>query len=99
MNYIDRLAQGIRGEVRPEDLPEGDLGELFRLYALLVRVKGVDTTAADVHDAWAVWMSGQDAEHESIRPFEELDRPTRAEDVPYLRAVLAIAARYDSKAT
>ncbi|WP_425547664.1 DUF7701 domain-containing protein [Brevibacterium daeguense] len=33
---------------------------LFLMYAVLMRTKGAETTASDVHDAWSAWMSGVD---------------------------------------
>ena len=94
MNYIDRDAKEIRSEL-PEgsDLPSGDLDALFRLYALLLLVKGSDVSAQDVHNAWAVWMSSTDPAHESIKPFNELDRGTRREDDVYVSAIKKVASK------
>jgi hypothetical protein len=66
--------------------------DLFRLYALLVRVKGEAVTAEDVHDAWSIWMLGQRADHESMKPYAELDPSTREADDPFLEAIRAVAA-------
>jgi hypothetical protein len=87
LNYIDQLAQRIREEVPPDALPEGDTTSLFRLYALLGLAKGQAVTAKDVHDAWAVWMTGRDPDHSSIEPFQELSPSTRSEDAPFLAAI------------
>lgn len=93
LNYIDRDAKLIR-----ECLPNGtdvpaDSDQLFRLYALLMRSKGTETLATDVHDAWSAWMIDVDPEHESIRPFDELDAETKSEDSPFLVAIRRAAQR------
>lgn len=85
--YLERDADLIRACL-PDgvEAPEGS-DTLFLMYAVLMRAKGADTTASDVHDAWSAWMIGVDPEHESIRPFAELDVETRGEDGPFLRAI------------
>lgn len=74
------------------DAPDGS-DELFLMYAVLLRAKGSDSQAADVHDAWSAWMIGVDPGHESIRPFGELEPETRREDGPFLIAIGAAAVR------
>lgn len=87
MNYIDSLAMRI-GQSLSEDLrPKEDALTLYRLYALLALVKGRDVTLENVHDAWATWQSASDPDHESIRPFAELDEETREKDRPYMAAI------------
>jgi hypothetical protein len=94
MSYLDKTAQAIRDAVPPDLLPaEDDLDQLFRLYAVLARAKGQATTASDVHDAWSAWMLGRGQEHESMRPYEELDSETRREDAPFLKAIRQVAAK------
>ena len=63
------------------------------MHAVLLRAKGSDAQAADVHDAWSAWMIGVSPGHESIRPFEDLESETRREDSPFLLAIRAAAAR------
>jgi hypothetical protein len=93
LTYFDQTARAIRERVPAELLPdERGTDDLFRLYALLVRVKGEAVTAEDVHDAWSLWMLGQHADHESIKPYSELDRTTREADHPFLEAIRAVAA-------
>jgi len=91
--YLERDADLIRGCL-PDgaEAPEGS-DALFLMYAVLMRAKGADTTASDVHDAWSAWMIGVDPDHESIRPFGELDAETRGEDGPFLRAIRAAAGK------
>lgn len=86
-SYLDRDADLIR-KCLPMGVsaPQGS-DELFLLYAVLLRAKGVDTQASDVHDAWSVWMSAREPGHESIRPFAELDAETKGEDQPFLAAI------------
>lgn len=90
--YLERDADLIR-QCLPAgaEAPDGS-EELFLVYAVLLRAKGADTQAADVHDAWSAWMVGVDPDHESLRPFEELDAETRREDSPFLTAIRAAAA-------
>lgn len=94
MSYLDDTAQAIRAEVPADVLPDEDgLDELFRAYALLVRVKGTATTAEDVHDAWALWMQARHGDHHSIKPYDELDPGTRREDAPFVEAIRRVAER------
>jgi hypothetical protein len=71
--YIDRASEAIEREM--PDQPT----ELLDLYLLLALRKGVDISAEDVHDAWAIWRSRTKADHPAIVPFEAL-----AVDVQYL---------------
>lgn len=90
-SYLERDADLIR-EFLPVgvEAPDGS-DDLFLVYAVLLRAKGAETRASDVHDAWSAWMLGVEPEHESIRPFSELDAETRDEDGPYLAAIRAAA--------
>ncbi|MFS0729625.1 hypothetical protein ABC270_06020 [Curtobacterium sp. 1P10AnD] len=93
--YLKRDADLIRACL-PDGVEEPDGSEpLFLMYAVLLRAKGVDTTASDVHDAWSAWMIGVDPDHESIRPFSELDAETRGEDGPFLVAIRRAAQKRD----
>ncbi|WP_098731297.1 DUF7701 domain-containing protein [Brevibacterium epidermidis] len=92
-NYLELDAELIR-KCLPggADVPEGS-DSLFLIYAVLLRSKGADVDASDVHDAWAAWMVGVDPDHDSILPFENLDKATRREDSPFLVAIREAAAR------
>ncbi len=92
MNYIVDMAQRIRRELSPELIPEGDTDSLFLIYAVLALALGAKVTARDVHDAWAAWMSQQNPAHESIRPFDELDEETQAQDEPFAEAIRRVSA-------
>ncbi|MHB1343972.1 MAG: RipA family octameric membrane protein [Thermoleophilia bacterium] len=85
--YLDDLATVIRAYVPENRVPEGDVDELFRLYAVLLRGKGADVTQSDVHDAWSVWMATRDGRHESLVEYEDLDEGIRAEDRIFATAI------------
>lgn len=91
--YLQRDADLIK-ECLPEgtEVPE-DADDLFLMYAVLLRAKGHETQASDVHDAWSAWMIRVDPGHESIRAFGELDAGTRQEDGPFLVAIRKAAQR------
>lgn len=95
MTYIEEIAEEIRAELGPDQLPnEGDPDSLLRAYAVLARSKGSAVSAEDVHDAWAAWMIDIDPSHSALRPYRELDEETRSEDAPFLKAISAVAARH-----
>lgn len=89
MDYLTAIAEAIRAEVPPAH-QDGDR-ELFLIYALLVRAKGVETTAEDVHDAWAVWKSMRSLDHDALVPFEQLSGEVQAQDAPFLDAIHRVA--------
>lgn len=92
MSYLDELAHRIRGELPAGfDAPQ-DADDLFLLYAVLARAKGTATTARDVHDAWSVWATLHDPNHDAIRPFEELPKAVQAEDEPFAEAIRRCAS-------
>jgi hypothetical protein len=96
MTYLDDLASEIQQHVPADLVPDADTALLFRLYAMLARVKGERVTAADVHDAWSVWMAERDPRHRSLKPFGELDKATQASDEPYVEAIRTAAAQLRS---
>ena len=80
-------------------MPRGDTASLWRIYAVLVRAKGADIQAADVHDAWTAWALAEKPNHQAaLLPFEELDPDTQAKDEPYVLALRRVAARHRSAA-
>lgn len=92
--YIDDLAARIREETPPSLVPSdadpSEVAQLFRLYAVLGMACGHGVSAANVHDAWSVWMHGRgQGDHESIVPFEELDDEAQKQDGPFVRAIRA----------
>jgi len=92
MSYLRELADAIRTEV-PAQLVPSRPDHLFLIYAVLARTKGEQTTAEDVHDAWSAWMEMRGEQHESMVPFHELAESVQAEDVPFVEAIRAVAAR------
>jgi hypothetical protein len=91
LNYIDELAEAIRGALPQELIPRGDTSVLFRIYAVLALVKGEEVVLEDVHDAWAAWMSGHDPDHRSLIPFAQLSGEVQSSDQPYLDAIQGVA--------
>jgi hypothetical protein len=91
MTYLDADAQLIRSCVPAGTRLPADCDHLFVLYAVLMRAKGQNTQASDVHDAWSAWMSRNQPEHESIRPFEQLAPTVQAQDAPFLTAIRSAA--------
>ena len=85
MNYIEKIAGELR-EVLP-DLP----GEFLGIYALLVLVKGPETTLEDVHDAWSLVKTAFDPGHRSLIPFGELSSEVQVLDAPYRDAIRQVA--------
>jgi len=69
--------------IEPEEMP------LVLMYALLSRAKGTQTTAEDVHDAWALWAASgaERPDHWSLVPFSELDEERQEKDEPYAKAL------------
>lgn len=98
MTYLDEIARRVRDNLPAEARPPGGAEALFRIYAVLVRVKGEATTPADVHDAWAAWMSTVNPAHEALVPFAELAPAVQNEDLPYLRAIHKTAAELNNPA-
>lgn len=82
-----------------ESYESEDERRLLDLYTLLVMVKGEDVTLEDIHDAWAVWRSRTQADHDSIVPFSGLSAEVQSYDEPYAEAVRAAAPRYRSAVT
>ena len=91
MSYLDKIAASIERQVPSEALPPDDTKLLFHLYALLALLKGRETTASDVHDAWSVWMLEINPDHPSIRPFSELTSHLQAYGEPFVHAIRVIA--------
>ena len=67
-------------------LPAGS-EELFILYAVLLRVKGEQTSPSDVHDAWCAWQWPRDASHPCLVPYSDLDEVSRQADLPFVAAI------------
>lgn len=69
----------------------GEDPALLRLYALLVLTRGVDTTLADVHDAWALWRMDTRPDHPDLVRFDLLSPEVQEYDRPYRDAIVRVA--------
>lgn len=67
------------------------------LYALLVLTKGVNTTLANVHDAWALWRQRTNPNHPALIPFEDLVEDVQELDRPYMELIHKIAGETFNK--
>lgn len=89
--YLDALARRIYDATGGmDDLGAHDL-LLYRLYALLLGSKGTAVSAADVHDAWAIWAAVDRPDHPCLVPFYQLSPEKQMLDEPYARTIRAIA--------
>jgi hypothetical protein len=93
MNYLEAAAQRVEQEIALNLRPEERSQDLYRLYALLVLVKGVDCTLRDVHNAWSTWMTSERPDHHALVPFDKLSAEAQGKDRPYLAAIQRAAAR------
>lgn len=89
MSYLSEDAGLIRRMLPAEARPPADVDDLFLIYAVLLRAKGDQVTAADVHNAWAAWMQARDPGHPALVPFEALTPAAQREDLPYVHAIHA----------
>ena len=86
MNYVSIIMDQL-GELLDDCPPE-----LLRLYALLVLVRGQDTSRKDVHDAWSAWRDATRPDHPSLVPFSELSPEVQELDDPYVTAIRIVAS-------
>ena len=93
MTYLEDLAAEIEAEVPASALPDKRTQSLFIAHAALALAKGTATEASDVHDAWVAWMLGRGERHASMVPFDQLKPEIQGEDLPFLEAILRVAAR------
>jgi hypothetical protein len=91
--YLAQDAELIRRLLLRTATPPGDDDGLFLGYAVLMRAKGTQSTASDVHDVWSAWMLARDPHHQSLVPFEELSADVQDMDNPYVVAIHAAAKR------
>jgi hypothetical protein len=85
--YLDQIASKIREHIPEECMPKGNVEELLRFYAVLVRSKGASVTYSDVHDAWSVWMVQRDRDHAALVAYEDLPPDVQEEDRIFTKAV------------
>jgi hypothetical protein len=86
VTYVDDMKAQLA-----ERIP-GQPPALLDLYALIALRHGVNTSVADVHDAWALWRSRTHSSHPLIVPFDQLTPDVQALDEPYAAAIRDAAA-------
>ena len=91
LNYISAIARMLRSTIDDDLLPDGPIDGLLLNYAIVVLSVGEETSARDVHNAWAAWMAAVDRNHKSLVPFESLDRATAMSDEPFAEAIRSVA--------
>ena len=91
--YLDEIAEEIREYIPASSLPSGDNSDLLRRYAVLLRVKGVDVTNEDIHDAWSSWMVLRNPRHDALREYRHLGKETQDADTLFADAVRKAARR------
>lgn len=89
ITYLEEDAGKIRAHVAGQLLPGQEI-----IYALLLRVAGLNTTAENVHDGWAAWrlLCRPDDTHKDLIPYDDLNPATRILDEPYAAAIREVAA-------
>lgn len=89
ITYLEEDAGKIRTHVGGQLLPGQEI-----IYALLLRVAGLNTTAENVHDGWAAWrlLCRPDDTHKDLIRYEDLDPATQILDEPYAAAIREVAA-------
>lgn len=91
-DHITALARSICEAVPSEQRPNTDDDlDLFRIYAVLARAKGLAVTHEDVHDAWCAWMASRDPDHSALVPFDQLGSAQQEQDIPFTRAISQVA--------
>lgn len=91
MTYIEEIATIIHQQVQPDaDLHDDERG-LYLIYAVLALAIGENVTGRHVHDAWSAWKAMTEPEHESIKPFDELNEEVQGEDQPFVSAIRDVA--------
>lgn len=98
--YLERVARDIYHETGGEGEYPANEATLWLTYALLCVAKGTETTARNVHDAWAVWaIQEYDGTHRSLVPFDQLSPEVQALDIPYRDAIRRVAERHQGRRT
>ena len=70
ITYLEEDAGKIRAHVAGQLLPGQEI-----IYALLLRVAGLNTTAENVHDGWAAWrlLCRPNDTHKDLIPYDDLN--------------------------
>ena len=90
MTYFTTIMEALREEISRQGHHADD--ELLQYYALLVLTTGVQTTARDVHNAWAAWRTVTRPDHPDLVPFSEFPEETKKHDIPYALVIQTVAA-------
>lgn len=90
-NYIQVVAEKIKQNFRPEELPKDGLADLFDSYAVLALTKGATVTNEDVHDAWVSWATKYSPESDSLIPYDQLSKSVQDEDSKFTAAIKKVA--------
>lgn len=85
--YLDELASRIATHIPKGRLPDGDAQALLRLYAMLLRAKGIKVSQSDVHDAWSAWIASRNTSHESLVAYEDLPAAVQEQDAVFATAI------------
>jgi hypothetical protein len=96
VNYLDKIAAEIQRIADPDAVPPDEDLPLYRLYAVLLLIKGQKVTTGDVHNAWAAWASDHDPNNRNLLPFKELSLRIQRKDQAYVDAIHEAARRLDS---
>lgn len=86
-DYISERAKAIFARAHSGGCYSEFDAPLYRAYAVLSFAKGKQTTARDVHDAWAAWMAGMYQDHRSLKPFDQLAPEVQRADDLYVDAI------------
>ncbi len=85
MNYFQDVVDAIKIEI--PDIAD----DLAPIYALLVLVKGEETSMEDVHDAWSAWTNPKRPDHKSLVWFDELTPEIQEYDRKYMNHIHDVA--------
>lgn len=94
MNYIERTREALIAELGGLAAVKGwgvNAEQLLDAYTQLALTTGTETTAANVHDAWAVVTARTRPAHVLLVPFEDLDADMQARDDEFRDAVITAA--------
>jgi hypothetical protein len=80
MNYVQEVQEALAAKLGLDP-------ELRKLYALLVLVKGEETSLEDVHDAWSIWCNIDRPTHRSLIPFDQLTPKVQELDRLYMEVI------------
>jgi len=81
VSYVEEARRVLEAE-----LP-GQQETILDLYLLLALTKGTETTAEDVHDAWAIWRSRTRPDHPDLLPFADLRPDVARRDEEYVAGI------------